>query len=43
MAFILEPADGLWGMGFGIFPFLKEPDTGRKQIARDIAFRGIPP
>ena len=43
MAFILELADGLWGVGSGIFPFLKEPDTGRKRIARDIALRGIPP
>lgn len=43
MAFIVKPADGLWGVGFGIFPFLKASDTGRKRIARDIAFRGIPP
>lgn len=43
MALIVKSADGLWGMGLGIFPFLKEPDTGRKRIARDIAFRGVPP
>ena len=43
MAFIVKQADGLWGVGFGIFPFLKAPDTGRKRISRDIAFRGIPP
>lgn len=43
MAFIVKPADGFWGMESGIFPFRKEPDTGKKRIARDIAFRGIPP
>ena len=43
MAFFVKPADGFSEMGFGTFPFLKAPDTGRKRIARDIAFRGIPP
>lgn len=43
MEFIVKLVDGFSGMGSGTFPFLKAPDTGRKRIARDIAFRGIPP
>lgn len=43
MSFFLKTVNGVWEMAFLIFPFLKEPDTGRKRIVCDIAFRGIPP
>lgn len=43
MAFFVATVNGFWGMVSGTFPFLKEPDTGRARIVRDIALRGIPP
>lgn len=43
MAFFVTAVAGFLGMVSGIFPFLKEPDTGRVRIVRDIALRGVPP
>ena len=43
MAFFVTAISGLLGLKVTLVQVLKMPDTGRKGIVRDIAFRGIPP